>query len=340
MKLTWHSYRLTLREPLRISRSTMHARDAVQVDLSHDGVTGYGEVVTSVYYGLDLDAIEQLLTGLQPRLSGYDTPEALLTDLPELAGQLPAGVLAAVDAAAHDLIGRRDRAPAHQLLGLPAPSATPTAYTIGLTAPAHAADTARALARRGFQVIKVKAGDDADLARVAAVRQAAPQARLLLDPNGAWTPEQTVRLLEQLSRHGVDAVEQPIAPGTPQRLAWISARTEIPVIADEDAATVAHVHALAGAAAGVNIKLAKCGGIGAATRIIDTAHEHDMDVMLGCLVASSLGIAPAVHLAGRARWVDLDGHLLLRDDPWTGVGGHDGILRLSGEPGLGVRPAR
>lgn len=112
----------------------------------------------------------------------------------------------------------------------------------------------------------------------------------------------------------------------------------MPVVADEDAATVSDVRRLAGAVAGVNIKLAKCGGITAAREIIDVATGYDMDVMLGCLVTSSLGIAPAVHLTGRARWVDLDGHLLLADDPWTGLGGHDGTLRLAGTPGLGVTP--
>ncbi|GIJ30335.1 dipeptide epimerase [Micromonospora qiuiae] len=340
MRLGWRTYPLRLREPLRISRSAMPGRDAVQVDLSHDGVTGHGEVVTSVYFGLDLAAILGSLTGLRYRVRGYDEPEALLADLPALAAELPAGVLAALDAAVHDLLGRRAGMGVHQWLGRPAFSPTPTAYTIGLVAPDHAATTARALARRGFRLIKVKCGDAADPARIAAVRAAMPHARLVLDPNGAWTPEQTVRLLDAVRPHGIDAVEQPIAPGTPQLLAWISARTDVPVIADEDATTVAHLDALAGAVAGINIKIAKCGGIHAAQQIAAGASAYGMDLMLGCLVASSLGIAPAVHLTSGARWIDLDGHLLLTDDPWTGIGGHDGILRLTDEPGLGVRAAR
>lgn len=340
MRLGWRTYPLRLREPLRISRSTMAGRHAVQVELSHDGVTGHGEVVTSVYYGLDLAAIRALLAGVRDRVHGSGAPEALLADLPALAGRLPAGVLAALDAAVHDLLGRRDAMPVHRWLGRPAWSPVPTAHTIGLVAPHHAGAAARALTGRGFQLIKVKGGDDADVARVAAVRAAAPRARLVLDPNGAWTPEQTVRLLDALRPYGIDAVEQPIAPGTPRLLAWISARTDVPVIADEDAATVAHVDALAGAVAGINLKIAKCGGIREAQQIAAAARAHGMDLMLGCLVASSLGIAPAVHLAAEARWIDLDGHLLLADDPWTGIGGENGILRLTGEPGLGVRAAR
>jgi L-alanine-DL-glutamate epimerase-like enolase superfamily enzyme len=340
MRLGWRTYPLRLREPLRISRSTMPGRDAAQVDLTHDGVTGHGEVVTSVYYGLDLATIVGLLAGLRDRVRGYREPEALLADLPALAAELPAGVLAALDAAVHDLLGRRAGLPVHRWLGEPPGTPAATAYTIGLVPPDHAATTARALARRGFQVIKVKCGDAADRARIAAVRAATPHARLLLDPNGAWTPEQTVRLLDALRPHRIDAVEQPIAPGTLRLLAWISARTDVPVIADEDAATLAHLDALAGTVTGINIKLAKCGGVHAAQRIAAAAGVLGLDLMLGCLVASSLGIAPAVHLTGAARWIDLDGHLLLADDPWTGIGGHDGVLRLTGEPGLGVRAVR
>ncbi len=218
----------------------------------------------------------------------------------------------------------------------------PTASTIGITGIERARRGAGELAARGFSVLKVKMGvpDPAeDLARLTAVHEAAPHARLLLDANGAWTAEQAVRLLDHVGGLNVDAVEQPIPPGTPDELAWVSERSPVPVIADEDAASPADVRRIAGAVRGVNVKLAKCGGILAALQIIYTARALGTDVMLGCLVASSLGIAPAVHLTGHARWVDLDGHLLLTADPWSGIGGEDGTLRLRGGPGLGVLPA-
>ncbi|HEX6339865.1 enolase C-terminal domain-like protein [Umezawaea sp.] len=338
MRLDWTVRGLTLRTPLRISRSVMARRDAVQVVVEHDGLRGHGEVVTSVFHDLDVERITLLLEEFRAVAAECSSPEALLADLPGF--DLPPGVLAAVDAALHDVIGHGGGVPVHALAGVPLWTDVPTACTIGITDPGSAAAAAAALAARGFSLLKVKLGAEDDVAVVTAVRAAAPETRLLLDANGGWTPERTVRVVERLTAAGVvvDALEQPVAPGDPARLAWVHDRCPVPLIADEDAATAADVRALAGVVDGVNVKLAKCGGIGPALEIISVAREHGLDVMLGCLVASSLGIAPAVHLTGHARWVDLDGHLLLADDPWTGIGGEDGTLRLSGSPGLGVAP--
>lgn len=332
MRLDWTVYGLELRSPLRISRSVMARRDAVRVVVEWDGVRGHGEVVTSQYYGLDVERITGLLRDLVPVAGSCGDPADFRERLPEL----PAGVLAAVDAALLDLAASRDGVPVHAHVGIPQWTDVPTARTIGIGSPADAHAEASRLAARGFTVLKVKVGAEDDVARVEAVRAAAPDARLVLDPNGGWTAEQAVRVVERLT--GVDALEQPIAPGRWEDLAWLRERCPVPLIADEDAATADDVRALAGLVDGVNVKLAKCGGITAAREIIDVARACGLDVMLGCLVASSLGIAPAVHLTGHARWVDLDGHLLLADDPWTGIGGEDGTLRLTGAPGLGVVP--
>ncbi|KOV82590.1 muconate cycloisomerase [Nocardia sp. NRRL S-836] len=325
--------------PLRISRSVMSRRDAVRVVVEHDGQRGHGEVVTSTYYRLDVEAITSCLERLRPVLAGADSPDTALAAL-HAEPVVPQGVRAAVDAALHDLLALHRAVPVHVLAGVLRWADTPTAYTIGITTPQDAAAQAAALTGRGFRVLKVKAGADPerDVAAVTAVRAAAPEARLVLDPNGGWSADETVRVVDRLTAAGVvlDAVEQPIPPGDPDALAWVRERCPAPLVADEDAATADDVRRLAGAVDGVNVKLAKCGGLRPALDIVSAARDGGLDVMLGCLVASSLGIAPAVHLAGHARWVDLDGHLLLAHDPWSGIGGEDGTLRLSGAPGLGV----
>ncbi|MFF5309151.1 dipeptide epimerase [Streptomyces massasporeus] len=340
MKSTLRTVRLALAEPLRISRSTMAARDAVWLTVEHDGLRGHGEAVTSVYYGLGTETLLRLLTAVD--LSRFPDPESALEALRtgRLPGDdVPPAVTAAVESALLDLAGKRAGVPVHRLLGAAAPPVAATARTIGITTPARAAAQARHLVASGFEIIKVKAGTpdpEDDVERVRVIRDAAPRARLLLDPNGAWSVAQADTLLPRFAALGVEAVEQPLAPGDPDALGALAERAPLPVIADEDAVDLADVRRLAGRVHGVNVKLAKCGGVHAALRIRDAIEGSGTALMLGCLTASTLGLAPAVHLADRARWADLDGHLLLAHDPWAGIGGADGVVRASDRPGLGI----
>ncbi|MEU7230208.1 dipeptide epimerase [Streptomyces chrestomyceticus] len=344
MNVTLRVVRLQLAEPLRISRSVMTERNAVWITIEHGGLRGHGEAVTSVYYGLDTDTLRRLLASAGAELGRFAGPESALDALRD--GELPVpgtppAVTAAVESALLDLVGKRAGQPVHQLLGTAERPVAATARTIGIVSAERARTQARCLAESGFTVLKIKAGTadpEDDLARVRAVRDAAPSAALLLDPNGAWTPEQARHLLPRFAALGVEAVEQPTVPGDPEALARLAAHSPLPVIADEDAVGLADVARLAGRVQGVNVKLAKCGGVYAALRIEELVAGSGTRLMLGCLTAGTLGIAPAVHLADRARWVDLDGHLLLAHDPWTGIGGTDGTVRAGTGAGLGVRP--
>ncbi|MGW1835165.1 mandelate racemase/muconate lactonizing enzyme family protein [Streptomyces sp. NPDC002067] len=343
MKATQRTVRLDLAEPLRISRSTMATRDAVWLTVEHGGSRGHGEAVTSVYYGLDAPTLGRLLADAATDLLRFGDPESALDALRAgaLAGEEnPPAVTAAVEAALLDLVGKRAGSPVHRLLGAATAPVAATARTIGITSPVRAAAQARRLTASGFEIIKVKAGTpdpEEDVERVRVIRDAAPRARLLLDPNGAWTTDQAGALLPRFAELGVEAVEQPLAPGDPEALAALAARSPLPVIADEDAVSFEDARRLAGRVHGVNVKLAKCGGVHAALRIAEAVEGSGTALMLGCLTASSLGLAPAVHLLDRARWADLDGHLLLAHDPWTGIGGTDGFVRAGELPGLGVR---
>ncbi|MFI6273682.1 mandelate racemase/muconate lactonizing enzyme family protein [Streptomyces sp. NPDC050988] len=356
MKATLRTVRLTLAEPLRISRSTMAARDAVWFTVGHEGLSGHGEAVTSIYYGHDTAELERQLYEAGLDLGRFGDPESALRERP--AGDRPPAVTAAVEAALLDLCGKRSGVPVHRLLDAKSARTTPgtpgtpsapvapsarTARTIGIVPSERAAAQARSLADSGFTVIKVKAGapdPEDDLDRVRAIASAAPRARLLLDPNGAWTSTEALQLLPRYAELGVEAVEQPVAPGDPEALARLAEHSPLPLIADEDAVTYEDVRRLAGRVHGVNVKLAKCGGPYAALRIAELIAGSGTELMLGCLTASTLGLAPAVHLADRARWADLDGHLLLADDPWAGIGGTDGVVRANELPGLGVRKRR
>lgn len=341
MKAYLRTVRLELAEPLRISRSTMAARDAVWLGVEHDGLSGYGEAVSSVYYGLDADTLLRLIAAVG--LERFADPESALRALQDgelaSAATVPHAVTAAVESALLDLVGKRAGVPVYLLLGASGPPVAATARTIGITSLAHAAAEARRLAASGFEVVKVKVGSpdsEDDVERVRVIRDAAPQVRLLLDPNGAWSVAQAAALLPRFADLGVEAVEQPLAPGDPDALGALAEKSPLPVIADEDAVSLDDVRRLAGRVHGVNVKLAKCGGVHAALRIAESIEGSGTELMLGCLTASTLSLAPAVHLADRARWTDLDGHLLLAHDPWGGIGGADGLVRASSRPGLGV----
>lgn len=343
MKLSWRAGALSLREPFR-GWSATPEREAVWVELDDDGLIGRGEAVAHPHQGLDATRIGELLDRARAHLEGGAGAEELLDD-PGWVRELHAtpSVRAAIDSALHDLAAQRSGQPLHEWLGGPAAEPVNTTCTIGITTTERAADTAGQLAEQGFEVFKVKLGaadESGELARVAAIREAAPGARILLDPNGAWTPEQTLRMLEAAVRHGVVAAEQPIRPGTPQKLAWVAQRSPVPIIADEDAAEVTDVLLLSASVHGVTVKIPRCGGIRPALEITRAARDAGLDIMLGCLPATSLGMAPAAHLTGHARWVDLDGHLLIDGDPFRGIGGGDGTLSLSNAPGLGVEPVR
>lgn len=342
MRLDWHSTRIELSEPLRISRATIAARDAVWVSLTHRRTQGWGEVVTSPRLGITLDSVDSALRRAAEWIATETDPQRLRGRLPELRAALPSAlpVVAAVDAALHDCLAVRAGQSLYSYLGMPEWDRMPTAYTLGILPVDTAVSAARDLAAAGFTVLKLKLGspDTAeDIARVRAVHDAVPGAALILDPNGAWDADTAVGVITELAGCHVVAVEQPVPAGQLDALEAVATAVSVPVIADEDAASVEDLVSLPAAVAGINIKLAECGGLHAAATMIGWARHAGVDVMLGCQASTSLGIAPAAHLSGAARWVDLDGHLLIADDPWRGLAGADGVLRRPAGAGVGVR---
>jgi L-Ala-D/L-Glu epimerase len=296
-----------------ISRGAKTEAMTVVAEVRRDGRTGRGECVPYPRYGETPDATLAALKSMQE-------PVARGLDRRALQAALPAGAARnALDCALLDLEAKTAGQRVWNLLGRPAPQACTTAYTISLGTPeAMAAATAKAAHR---PLLKIKLGGDGDGARIAAVRAVAPESELIVDANEAWTPDNLAQRLAECAEAGVTLVEQPLPAGQDEALSRI--KRPVAVCADESVHDRTSLAGLRGRYDAVNIKLDKTGGLTEALAMADTAQALGFEIMIGCMVATSLAMAPAMLLAGQARFVDLDGPLLLARD-------RDGGLRYDG----------
>jgi len=325
---------LALAAPFRISRSTDVAVELVEVELEHAGVTGHGEAAPQDHYGESVASAVGFLDTTRPLLG--DDPfafEEIGARLDELPGE--AAARAAIDAALHDLCGKLCGRPVWQLLGVPRRS-PPTSYTIWLGDPDDMARRAEAASGGRFLRLKLKLGarDGLDVERVRAVRSVT-SLPLQVDVNEYWSLDEALDAIPELATLGVEYVEQPLPAGDPGGEA-LKLRSPLPVYLDEDCHRLDDVAACATRGHGITIKLAKSGGIREALRMVHAARALGLGVMIGCMVESSLGIAASCPVASLCDHVDLDGNLLLAEDPWEGVEFGDGVQLPSERPGLGV----
>jgi L-alanine-DL-glutamate epimerase-like enolase superfamily enzyme len=330
VKLTAQKATLRLAETFVISRSSEDEADVVVVEVSHDGVSGFGEAAPIERYGESADSALAWLDGVELG----DDPFAL----DEQLAALPPGEQAArgaVDAALHDLQGKLTGKPVYSLLGLRR-LGPPTSWTVWLGDPDDMAQRAEKASARGFRRLKLKLGgrDGLDLERVRAVR-AATDLPLQCDVNEYWTLDEALEYLPQME---LEYCEQPLPAGDPDG-PELKRRSPVPIYVDEDCHTLADVAACAERAHGINIKLAKSGGIREAVRMVHAARALGLGLMLGCMIESGLGIAAGATISPLMDHVDLDGNLLLAADPWPGVVFTDGIQVAADSPGLGVARA-
>jgi len=322
---------LELSETFVISRSAVDTEDVVAVELRHSGVSGFGEGQPADRYEESVDSAQAYVEE-HAELLGED-PFAL----EEVMERLPArefAARAAIDAAFHDLQGKLLGQPVWRLLGLPR-GGPPTSWTVWLGDPDDMAGRAeKALDRFRRLKLKLGGGDGLDVERVHSVRGVAGDLPLQVDVNEAWTLDEALDALPRLAELGVEYCEQPLPAGDDGPV--LKERSPIPIYVDEDCHTLADVARCAERAHGINVKLAKSGGIREAVRMVHAARALGLGCMLGCMVESGLGISAGAQIASLFDHVDLDGNLLLAHDPWPGVPFVAGVQLPPEEPGLGV----
>jgi L-alanine-DL-glutamate epimerase-like enolase superfamily enzyme len=299
-----------------ISRGAKTEAAVVVVQLMQGAFRGRGECVPYARYGETVEAVVTTLEAMKGSLAAGLDRIALQSAMP------PGAARNALDCAFWDLEAKRAGRPVHELAGLPAPEPRITAYTLSLDTPDNMAKAAAQSAAR--RLLKVKLGGDGDRERIAAVRAAAPQSELIVDANEGWRPDNLAANLAACAAAHVALVEQPLPADGDDALATIA--RPLPVCADESAHDRASLRRLAGKYDAVNIKLDKAGGLTEALAMAAEAERLGLQIMAGCMVATSLAMAPAMLVAQRARFVDLDGPLLLARDRPDGLQYHDSTI--------------
>lgn len=308
-----------IRGSFTISRGARTTAEVVVAEITRNGVTGRGESVPYARYGETVDGVIAAIEEVAP-----DVARGLAIE--ELQDLMPPGAARkAVDCALWDLIARELGVAVWKLAGLPEPRPVVTAYTLSIAEPAAMEQAARNARRFPLLKVKLGTGDIAgDRDRLLAVRRGAPDARLIVDANEAWSPDDLCAIAPALADAGVAMVEQPLPAGQDEALAGI--RCPVPLCADESCHDTASLDALVGRYQMVNIKLNKTGGLTEAIRLRQAARAAGLRVMVGCMVGTSLAMAPASLIAGDADFVDLDGPLLLARDREHGIRYDDGVM--------------
>ncbi len=330
--------RLRLRHTWTTTMSSSEYRDTIQVRLASDGVIGIGEGAPIVRYHESAEDGKKAIESISPFLQGVNPWqfEKVMAEVSQkVQGQFAAK--AALDVALMDWVGKKLNVPLYRMLGLD-PNDTPiTTFSVGIDNPESTRQ--KVLEAEAFPVLKIKVGLNTDEATIAAVRSATKKP-LRVDANEGWKDkEEAVRKINWLETQGVEFVEQPMPAEMIEETRWVRRRVHLPIIADEAAVNAAAIPKLVDAYDGINVKLDKCGGVQQALRMIYVAKSLGMKTMLGCMVSSSVSVTASAHLSPLVDYADLDGNLLIANDPYRGVQVRNGKLVLGDGPGLGVKPA-
>jgi L-alanine-DL-glutamate epimerase-like enolase superfamily enzyme len=335
VRISLRKHRLQLEVPFAIARGTTSAQTVCIAEIEHGGAVGLGEASPSAYYGDSIEAASEAIEGAGPILG--DDPFAIHAISVGLRQRFPGSPSgrAAVETALWDIAGKIAGLPLFQMLGLAGLPLPRTSFTVGVDDVGLARRRVHRLS--DFPILKVKVGFGAEEELLGLLRRETG-AVLRVDANEGWQADQAVEKIRAWKEYGIEFFEQPLAKLDKDGYKKIKRQTDAVVFVDEGVTTSADIAQWVGLADGINIKLMKCGGLSEALRMIAVARAFGLRVMLGCMVESSLGITAAAHLAPLADFCDLDGNLLISNDPFVGVRAPRGVLTLPQGPGLGVTP--
>jgi len=337
MKMSVRVIRMHHARPFRIARRAEATRETENVilELRQGELVGLGEAAPSAYYDESVESVQEVLPRMVEMIGEAFDPVEVSGRLAE-AFPTDRSARAAVDNALYDLAGKRAGKAVYALLGLDG-SATPvTSFTIGIDRPEVMREAAEEVCGR-FKVLKVKVGLPGDIENIRAIREVT-DVPIRVDANCGWrSVDEALKRLDALVGFGVEFCEQPMPAGMLEASRELHERSPIPIMADEDIIGPEDVEGLAGCVWGVNVKLAKCGGIARALEIIRRSRACGLKIMVGCMSESSVGITAGAQVTPLVDYADLDGNLLVTDDPYEGVEVVDGKLVLPEAPGLGVR---
>jgi L-alanine-DL-glutamate epimerase-like enolase superfamily enzyme len=327
--------KLELHNTWTISRNSSSFKENVFVKLEKDGITGYGEAAPNVRYGETPEMTETMILLASESLMQQDL--FARTRVTEILDELIISqncAKAALDIAVMDWAAKSLTMPLYKMLGLEADKTPLTSYSIGID---EIDEIKRKTAEaEDYPILKIKVGHQNDEEIINAVRSVTDKP-IRIDANEGWKDKEiAVRKIEWMQSRGVEFIEQPMPAKMLEETAWLKQRVNIPLVADEAVLTAADIPSLAEAYDGINIKLMKAGGMQEALKMIQAARAVHLKVMLGCMIESSLAVTAAAHLSPLADWADLDGNLLIKNDPYSGVKVSQGRMRLNEQPGIGV----
>lgn len=334
MKLSWKQYDLKLKHMFRISRSARDVAPVMILEIVHDGITGYGEASPTNRYGENLETIAAFFA--KTDLSRFESPMQLEDILNFVDTLAPGNTSAkcAIDIALHDWVGKKLGVPLYQLWGLNPAKTAQCSFTIAIDSKEVVEQKVREADE--YPILKVKVGLDNDEEMINTIRSVTDKV-LYVDANEGWKDRNiALEKIKWLKDQNVEFVEQPMPSNQFDDLKWLRDKCDLPLIADESVLRLSEVPKLAEAFDGINIKLMKCTGVREAMRMINTARALKMKVMMGCMIETAVGISAGAHLSPLLDYADLDGNVLISNDPFDGVRNIKGSLQLNNLPGLGV----